>query len=62
MEKNATIPCKGWGSLLYTDMNKLSRSREKSKVQSSVYDLISFGLKKNMSIYLCKYVISLEGK
>lgn len=36
--------------------NKLSRSSKKSKVQSSIYDLISFGLKKT-SMYLCK-----EGK
>lgn len=43
--------------------NNLSRSSEKSKVQSSIYDLISFGLKKKkMSIFLCKHVISLEGK
>ena len=30
--------------------NKLSRSSEEIKVQSSIYDLISFGLKKK---YFC---------
>ena len=54
MEYYATTQCKGWGGLL---CNKLKKVRYRTVFMTHHLDK-----KKNMSIYLRKHALSMEGK